>query len=638
MDKNNGSANLFSYILLLGEFLSRIIAENEQKRRDEAKEFRYVADKRNLESNLNKTKKNSVITQGSMALIGIGAIVALILGGNKQKQKLEAKLETLAQSQSDIRNVLDAAQAARQELANSLKNLQNSKQDQSTSQTLSPDSRLQSSSNVNRDSGISSNMVSILDNAVVNTNNRITTVNTLLSDRIAQLDNKINELNTRMIDNQVKISTISERLKSKYGGSSSTTRSRASCAPDSIGSSNQRHDREDEDRQDSDNRGHSSTGREQGGPPIANTTVGYVVIPETTTIEQHSSNINLNFFKVLKEPVSLSVTNRTLLSAVKPISSKPDVLEQQYTVLKDPNCISVYNNTNSIKGSNDNVEPYNYNNLIRVYRPENKVLKIKRNHDTVNNHDEFRVYKVDHNSNSENCEVIGREAALLNKNYVQNYNKYLKEWLDDNISKLENVNEFNHSSLKTTNIINNYGFVKSNLSIKATKINEFKIIQNPYGFKYNFKSERPALEVTGLEQEVVFVTLDPTIQLVEFCVLNTNNAFYVGLFVPTLGCFYIFQYMTIVSINLVILSLITGSIKELANSMSIFIFNKNIKNKLGIITYQFFNLLLLGFIGSSIVSLNFPLFIKTSSICFTKNLISGNIKLNKYYATKYMDI
>ena len=71
--------------------------------------------------------------------------------------------------------------------------------------------------------------------------------------------------------------------------------------------------------------------------------------------------------------------------------------------------------------------------------------------------------------------------------------------------------------------------------------------------------------------------------------------------------------------------------------MSIFIFNKNIKNELNIITHQFFNLLLLGFIGFSIISFNFPLFIKTSSICFTKNLISGNIKLNKYYATKHMD-
>ena len=280
----------------------------------------------------------------------------------------------------------------------------------------------------------------------------------------------------------------------------------------------------------------------------------------------------------------------------------------------------------------------NYNDLIRVYRPEDIALKIKRNnYDTVNNHDEFRVYKVDQNSNSENCEVIAKEAALLNKNYIGNYNKYLNEWLEDNVSKLENINEFNHSSLKTNDISSNYSFVKANLHIKATQLNEVKVIKNPYGFKYNFKSEHPALEVTGLEQEVVFVTLAPTIQLVEFCVLNTNNAFYVGLFVPALGCFYIFQYVAVFSINLVVLSLITGSIKELANYMSIFIFNKNIKNELNIITHQFFNLLLLGFIGFSIISFNFPLFIKTSSICFTKNLISGNIKLNKYYATKHMD-
>lgn len=141
----------------------------------------------------------------------------------------------------------------------------------------------------------------------------------------------------------------------------------------------------------------------------------------------------------------------------------------------------------------------NYNDVIRVYRPEDIALKIKRNnYDTVKNHDEFRVYKVDKDSNSENCEVITKEAALLNKNYIGDYNKYLKKWLDDNISKLENVNEFNQSSLKTKDISSNYSFIKTNLHIKEIQLNEVKVIKNPYGFKYNFKSEHPALEVTGL--------------------------------------------------------------------------------------------------------------------------------------------
>lgn len=389
-------------------------------------------------------------------------------------------------------------------------------------------------------------------------------------------------------------------MKGSSSGSSVNNRSRVTCRPESVGSSNQRHDREDDDRRDSDNRGNSSTGREQGGPSTANTTtVGYVFIPETMNIGDNSNTVNLNFFKAtsLKESISLKnnllLKEPVLLSVVKPISSKPAVLEQQYTVLKDLNCISVYNN--SIKGSNDNVEPYNYNNLIKVYRPEDPVLKIKHNnYDTVKNHDEFRIYKVDQNSNSENCEIIAKEAALLNKNYIRDYNKYLNEWLDNSLSKLENINEYNN-------------FVKTNLHIKQNQLNDTMVIKNPYGFKYNYKSEHPALEVMGLEQEVVFVTLAPTIELVEFCVLNTNNAFYVGLFVPALGCFYSFQYVVVFGINLVVLSLITSSIKELANCMSILIFNKDIKNELNIIIYQFFNLLLLGFIGFSIISLNFPL-------------------------------
>lgn len=618
-NSNNNINNLFSYILLLGEFLSRRIAENEQKRKDQAREFKYSADQKNFESNLNKTKKNSVITQGSMALIGIGAIVTIILSGNKQKQKLEARLETLTQSQQNIRNVLDAAQAARQELANSLKNLQDSKQEQAASQTLSPDSRLQSSSNVNIDSGMSSSMVGILNNSITQNNNRIENVQTTISDRISQIDNRIEQLNKRSIDNAIEIAKIIQRLRGSSSSSSVNSRSKVTCRPGSVGSNNHRHDREDDDRRDSDNRGNSSTGREQAGPSIDNTTaVGYVVIPETINIGDNSNTVNLNSFKAtsLKEPV--------LLSAVKPVSLKPAVLEQQYILLKDLNCIGVYNN--SIKGSNDNVEPYNYNNLIKAYKPKNPVLKIKHNHyDTVKNHDEFHIYKIEQNSNYENCEIVAKEAALLNKNYIEDYNKYLNEWLDNSLSKLENINQYNT-------------FVKTNSHIKENQLNYTKVIKNPYGFKYNYKSEHPALEVMGLEQEVVFVTLTPTIELVEFCVLNTNNAFYVGLFVPTLGCFYTFQYVVLFGINLLILSLITSSIKELANNMSILIFNKDIKNELNIIIYQFFNLLLLGFIGFSIISLNFPLFMKTSSICFTKNLIGGNIKLNKYYAIKYMDI
>lgn len=39
-NNNNNVPPIFSYILLLGEFLSRMMAENEQKRKDEAKEFR----------------------------------------------------------------------------------------------------------------------------------------------------------------------------------------------------------------------------------------------------------------------------------------------------------------------------------------------------------------------------------------------------------------------------------------------------------------------------------------------------------------------------------------------------------------------------------------------------------------------
>lgn len=207
-NNNNNAANLFSYILLLGEFLSRIIAENEQKRKDEAKEFRYTADQKNFESNLNKTKRTTAISQGTIAVIGIGAIVSIIMGGNKQKQKLEAKLQTLTQSDQDIRNALSAAQAARQELENNLKNLQDSKQEQATTQTLSPDSRLQSSSNVNIDSGMSSSMVGVLDNAISQNNNRIETVQIILSDRISQVDKRIEELNKRSIDNTIEISKI----------------------------------------------------------------------------------------------------------------------------------------------------------------------------------------------------------------------------------------------------------------------------------------------------------------------------------------------------------------------------------------------------------------------------------------------
>ena len=545
-NNNNNVPPIFSYILLLGEFLSRMMAENEQKRKDEAKEFRYTADQKQFESNLNKTKRTTTITQGTIAIVGIGAILGIILGGNKQRQNLEARLQTLTKNDQDIRNALSAAQAARQELENSLKNLQDSKQEQATSQTLSPESRLQSSSNVNIDSGMSSSMFSLLNMA--KNDSRIDTVETLLNQRMSDSDTRIRDLNKQLTKNSSKISRIMEHLgmasnsNSNNNSSSDSTnnytnnRSRVTCRPNNVSSSNQRHDREDEDRQDSDNRGSSSTGREQAGPSTANNiTVGSVFIPETTYI---GYNINILF----KEPVSLSVTKLPLLSVVKSISPKPTVLEQQYTVLKDPNCISAYNN--SIKGYNDNIEPYNYNSLIRVYRPEDTVLKIKRNnYDTVNNHDEFRVYKVDQNSNSENCEVIAKEAALLNKNYIGNYNKYLNEWLEDNVSKLENINEFNHSSLKTNDISSNYSFVKANLHIKATQLNEVKVIKNPYGFKYNFKSEHPALEVTGLEQEVVFVTLAPTIQLVEFCVLNTNNAFYVGLFVPALGFFNMWLYL-----------------------------------------------------------------------------------------------
>nr|YP_010835555.1 hypothetical protein NQY40_pgp088 [Ulva meridionalis]WFS80023.1 hypothetical protein [Ulva meridionalis] len=331
---------------------------------------------------------------------------------------------------------------------------------------------------------------------------------------------------------------------------------------------------------------------------------------------------------LFKKPISLSAAKLPPIPVVKSISSKTAVLEKKYDLVEDPNCIRVSNN--SIKGFNDNVEPYTQS--IGAYRPDNKILNINQSTDygPIKNEDGFNIYNIDKNGGSENSKLIIKEA------YIKGYNKYLKEWLDDKFSKLENITESNNFSLKTKDINSNYNFVKSNLQI--TEIN--KVIKNPYGFKYNynFKSEHPTLEVICLQQEAVFSTLTPTIELVEFCVLNTNNAFYVGLFVPALGSLYIFEYIVLLIINLVVFSLMTSSIKELANNTSLLVLNKDIKKELDIVTYKFFNLLLLGFIGSSVISLNFPLFVKTSSVYFTKNLLSGNIQLNKYYAIKHMDI
>nr|YP_010835620.1 hypothetical protein NQY40_pgp023 [Ulva meridionalis]WFS80088.1 hypothetical protein [Ulva meridionalis] len=668
-NNNNNGTHIFSYLLLMGEFFSRIMSENEQKRKDDAKDLKRQIEQRRFESSLNRTKRNTTISQGAIVTIGIGAILALIFRGNSQKQDVANSIKTISEEQKNIQNELESRQKTEQELKNDLNNLQaarqqletelknlqeqkteqDSEQRQMTTQTMSPDSRVNST--VSIDSGIASGMVATITqsiaantariesndrtiNARIESNDR--TINARidsnernLNERILKIESEMKDINAMLHSNKSKINRLKDRFNTFQGLNTSTSTSSSvkgrppeTCKPDNQNFSNKRPDHEDDGHRDRDYQDSSSTGREHSPAvhvgfifiPLINTDIDLFNIRKVNDFDYNNlKSISLKKTLLLKKPITLSLKKSLFVKEPLLIKEVP-LLEE----LNSSGLIKNYNPNNEEQLESGLIKNYNLNNeeqlesgLIPSYNPNNEE---SLESGLIKNYNQNKDLYIDSNDSFKNLKI---------EPCIKKYNDYLENYLK---------NYFNSNTSVSKNIINNN--LSNNYNLLNKEIDSLYYNKYSTNIYYKFKHEEPIY----LGNDAVFSTLTPTIELVEFCVLNTNNAFYVGLFVPALGSLYIFEYIVLLIINLVVFSLMTSSIKELANNTSLLVLNKDIKKELDIVTYKFFNLLLLGFIGSSVISLNFPLFIKTSSIYFIKNLLAGNIQLNKYYAAKHMNI
>lgn len=147
---------------------------------------------------------------------------------------------------------------------------------------------------------------------------------------------------------------------------------------------------------------------------------------------------------------------------------------------------------------------------------------------------------------------------------------------------------------------------KANLIYKKPLMGK---VENPF-YINKYKFIKTDILVFSNQQDITFYILTPTIELIEVCVLNTNNPSFVGLFIPAMCSLYIFEYMILLIINLSTFYVLYSSILLLLNSMSKDIFNINIENKLTTITNYSYNLLLLYLMLHSFYFLNFWLFFK----------------------------
>lgn len=199
-------------------------------------------------------------------------------------------------------------------------------------------------------------------------------------------------------------------------------------------------------------------------------------------------------------------------------------------------------------------------NFVFIYIPETKIIKI------VN----FFSYNIKPIFFEEPV-LVPVKSCLLSKSNGQ--------WLY--------LSKPNEQWLSLSNPLSNPPLFGGTRSIKYVLITKEPPVKNLLDNSTNIKNIYKLKYEPPIYNEIVFPTLTPTIELIEFCVLNTNNAVCVGLFIPCLACIYIFEYVVLLSINVIVFYLITNSIKELLNNLSIVILDKDISSELDIIKLYF---------------------------------------------------